>query len=62
MAQLEKIEVIVEWRWVLKESPCDHREESEVGEEDGDNEEASGKVRRRGLHCLPPISIVILFS
>jgi len=41
MAQLEKIEVIVEWRWVLKESPCDHREESEVGEEDGDNEEGS---------------------
>jgi len=20
------------------------------------------KVRRRGLHCLPPISIVVLFS
>ena len=22
---------------------------------------APGKVRRRGLHCLPPVSIVVLF-
>jgi len=51
MAQLE-------WRW---SSEGENRKENS-GDEEGSPRMASEKVRRRELHHLPPVSIVVLFS
>ena len=54
----ERIRAAMEWRW--------SSEEESRKEKNGDKEEvlrmALEKVRRRELCCLPPVSIVVLFS
>jgi len=56
-AQLERIEAVIEWRWSLKEE----NEKKESRDEEGGLRVAPEKVRRRGLCCPPPVSIVVLY-
>jgi len=57
MAQLEKIEAVIEWRWGKKKE----RKKEENEDEEGDLRMALGKVRRRGLYCLSSARIVVLY-
>jgi len=58
---MERIGVMMEWRWYLegenKKKKSRYVEMTRRG-----LRMALGKVRRRKLCCLPPISIVVLFS
>jgi len=58
MAQLERIGATMEWRWSLEGE--NRKEDSR--DEKGGLRMALEKVRSRGLHHLPSISIVVLFS
>ena len=54
-AQLERIGATMEQRWSL--------EEENGKEENGDDAEmALERVRKEGLHRLPPVSVLVLFS
>ena len=55
-AQLERIGAVMERRWDPEEESRKENRNEEEGSENGPE-----KVRREGLHHLPPVSILVLF-